>query len=120
MPVYLCPRSKNIVSSPPFLAPVFMKKAKNYRSKFSGGSSHGRSHLKGPERYKLSEMNHDKSVLASANHSKAGDGSEENILPGNIMKSVTYSVQVDDGAEGKSGKSDMTRPRKRDLRDSDL
>ncbi|CCF46582.1 ATP synthase F0 [Colletotrichum higginsianum] len=110
----------NIVSSLPFLAPVFMKKAKNYRSKYSGGSSHGRSHLKGAERYKLSEINHDKSVFASANHSKAGNGSEENILPGNIMKSVTYSVQVDDGAEAKSGKSDMTGPRKRDSRDSGL
>ncbi|WYZ46639.1 hypothetical protein EsH8_IX_000864 [Colletotrichum jinshuiense] len=102
----------NIVSSLPFLAPVFMKKAKNYRSKYSGGSSHGRSHLKGGERYKLSEMNHDKSVFASANHSKGDNGSEENILPGNIMKSVTYSVEVDDKVGGKS------TPRRRDSKDS--
>ncbi|GKT66888.1 integral membrane protein [Colletotrichum tofieldiae] len=110
----------NIVSSLPFLAPVCMKKAKNYRSKYSGGSSHGRSHLKGGERYKLSEINHDKSVFASANHSKGDNGSEENILPGNIMKSVTYSVQVDDRAEAKSGKSTESGPRRRDSRDSDL
>ncbi|GKT49649.1 uncharacterized protein ColSpa_09830 [Colletotrichum spaethianum] len=110
----------NIVSSLPFLAPVFMKKVKNYRYKYSGGSSHGRSHLNGPEHYKLSEINHNKSVFASANHSKASNGSEENILLGNIIKSVTYSVQVDDRAEAKSGKSDITRPQKRDSRDSDL
>ncbi|TDZ32434.1 Satratoxin biosynthesis SC1 cluster protein 4 [Colletotrichum spinosum] len=102
----------NIVSSLPFLAPVCMKKAKNYRSKYSGGSSHGRSGIKGAERYKLSDMNHGKSVFASANHSKGDNGSEENILPGNIIKSVTYSVQVDDTADAKT-------PRRRDSRESD-
>ncbi|KAI3542611.1 [Colletotrichum costaricense] len=112
----------NIVSSLPFLAPVCMKKAKNYRSKYSGGSSHGRSHLKGAERYKLSEMNHDKSVFASANHSKGDNGSEENILPGNIMKSVTYSVQVDDRVDSKPGMHGGISggTRRRDSRDSDV
>ncbi|KAL0932841.1 uncharacterized protein CTRU02_211804 [Colletotrichum truncatum] len=103
----------NIVSSLPFLAPVCMKKAKNYRSKYSGGSSHGRSGLKGAERYKLSDINNDKSVFASANHDKGDNGSEENILPGNIMKSVTYSVQVADRPDAKSS------TRRRDSRDSD-
>ncbi|KAI8163745.1 Satratoxin biosynthesis SC1 cluster protein 4 [Colletotrichum sp. SAR 10_70] len=102
----------NIVSSLPFLAPVCMKKAKDYRSKYSGGSSHGRSGMKHAERYKLSDMNHDKSVFASANHSKGDNGSEENILPGNIMKSVTYSVQVDDRVQGKGS------TRRRDSKDS--
>ncbi|GKT46113.1 satratoxin biosynthesis SC1 cluster protein 4 [Colletotrichum spaethianum] len=110
----------NIVSSLPFLAPVCMKKAKNYRSKYSGGSSHGRSHLKGSERYKLSEINHDKSVFASANHSKGDNGSEENILPGNIIKSVTYSVQVDDKVEATTGKFTTSGPQRRYSRDSDL
>lgn len=89
-----------------------MKKAKDYRSKYSGGSSHGRSGMKHAERYKLSDMNHDKSVFASANHSKGDNGSEENILPGNIMKSVTYSVQVDDRVQGKGS------TRRRDSKDS--
>ncbi|KAL3291181.1 ATP synthase F0 [Colletotrichum asianum] len=102
----------NIVSSLPFLAPVCMRKAKDYRSRYSGGSSHGRSGMKHAERYKLSDMNHDKSVFASANHSKGDNGSEENILPGNIMKSVTYSVQVDDRVQGKGS------TRRRDSKDS--
>ncbi|KAK2038392.1 ATP synthase F0 [Colletotrichum somersetense] len=107
----------NIVSSLPFLAPVFMKKAKNYRSKYSGGSSHGRVQLKGGERYKLSEVNHNKSVFASTSNSKNDNGSEENILPGNIIKSMTYSVRVEDNIEEKPGKSE---PRRRDSRYSGL
>ncbi|KAJ3940024.1 uncharacterized protein N0V96_010020 [Colletotrichum fioriniae] len=76
----------------------------------------------GRERYKLSEMNHDKSVFASANHSKGDNGSEENILPGNIMKSVTYSVQVDDRVDSKSGVHGgiSSGTRRRDSRDSDV
>ncbi|KAK1961162.1 ATP synthase F0 [Colletotrichum sublineola] len=107
----------NIVSSLPFLAPVCMKKAKNYRSKYSGGSSHGRGHMKAGERYKLSELNNNKSVFASTGHSKPDNDSEENILPGNIIKSMTYSVRVEDKLEDKAGKSGT---RRRDSRDSDL
>ncbi|KAF6826507.1 integral membrane protein [Colletotrichum plurivorum] len=111
----------NIVSSLPFLAPVFVKKARNYRSKYSGGgSSHGRSGLKHSERYKLTDVNHDKSVFASASHSKVdNNGSEENILPGNIMKSVTYSVQVDEnGAAGGGAGVGSGGARRRESKDS--
>ncbi|KAK1579297.1 [Colletotrichum navitas] len=107
----------NIVSSLPFLAPVCMRKAKNYRSKYSGGSSHGRGQMQGGERYKLSEVNNNKSVFASTSNNKGGNDSEENILPGNIVKSMTYSVRVEERMNDKSGKSG---PRRRDSRDSDL
>lgn len=56
--------------------------------------------MNGGERYKLSDMSRGKSVFASASHSKSKDGSEENILPGNIMISVTYGVQADTRLEG--------------------
>ncbi|GJN71935.1 hypothetical protein PLICBS_006006 [Purpureocillium lilacinum] len=93
----------NMVSSLPFLAPVFMKKAREYRSKHSGqgyGSSHRMSRSRGHkngDHYQLSDVSNDKSVFASTNKS----GSEENILQqGAIVKSVTYSVQVDEEADG--------------------
>src|SRR5690625_1330196 len=92
-----------MVSSLPFLAPVFMKKAREYRSKHSGqgyGSSHRMSRSRGHkngDHYQLSDVSNDKSVFASTNKS----GSEENILQqGAIVKSVTYSVQVDEEADG--------------------
>lgn len=101
-------RNQNIVSSLPFLAPVFWKKAKGYRSKMSGGSngygsSNGRTRsraFKNGDVYKLSEVGHDKGAFATSSTTKSG--SEENILQGNgqkghtILKSVTYTVQVDE------------------------
>ncbi|KND90633.1 hypothetical protein TOPH_04733 [Tolypocladium ophioglossoides CBS 100239] len=98
----------NMVSSLPFLAPVCMRKARDYHTKHSGngyGSSHGMSGgrgLKTGEHYKLSDVSNDKSAFVSANKS----GSEENILQNNtILKSVTYTVQVDEGkASGKASR----------------
>lgn len=97
----------NMVSSLPFLAPVFIKKAKNYRSKHSGNgygsNSNSRNHgIKVKEAYKLSDVSNDKSAFASANHTS---GSEENILQNNhsILKSVTYSVRVDDEGDDRLG-----------------
>ena len=90
-----------MVSSLPFLAPVCMKKARDYRSKYSGkaygsGASHSRG-LKNSDHYQLSDVSHDKSAFVSTNKS----GSEENILQNNaIMKSVTYTVHVDDDKTG--------------------
>ncbi|OTA03472.1 PTH11-like G-protein-coupled receptor [Trichoderma parareesei] len=100
----------NMVSSLPFLAPVFMRKAKEYRTKnsYNHGSSHQNSRG-GPkgEHIKLSDVTNsrdqdkDKSVILSTGKSS----SEENILQGaGIMKSVTYSVRVDD---------DSNQPRRR-------
>lgn len=92
----------NMVSSLPFLAPVCLRKAKDYRSKHSkyayGSNNNSKNRGMKNEAYKLSDRSQDKSAFASANH---GSGSEENILGKNnaIMKSVTYSVRVDDDDE---------------------
>lgn len=98
-----------MVSSLPFLAPVFLRKAKEYRTKnsYNNGSSHQNSRG-GPkgEHFKLSDVSNsrdhdnDKSGLSGGKSS-----SEENILQGaGIMKSITYSVRVDE---------DRNQPRRR-------
>lgn len=103
---------QNVVSSLPFLAPIFLRKAKEYTSKYSGSAnkygSGARNKLggKSADAYKLSST-------ASSQKHKGGSGgtfataqaqstgSEENILrtPSTddhaIVKSVTYSVRVD-------------------------
>jgi hypothetical protein len=95
-----------MVSSLPFLAPVCIKKAKKYRTKASNngyGSAGSRNRaLKAGEAYKLTDVSNDKSAFASANHTS---GSEENILQNNhsIMKSVTYSVRVEDDPDDRLG-----------------
>ncbi|KAK3897651.1 hypothetical protein C8A05DRAFT_38780 [Staphylotrichum tortipilum] len=94
----------NVVSSLPFLAPIFLRKAKEYTSKYSGGSGGGhygsgaRKLGKSSDGYKLSSVSSQrKGTFASAQ--VASTTSEENILrtsPDNtIVKSVTYSVRVD-------------------------
>lgn len=98
--------SQNMVSSLPFLAPVCMKKARDYRSKYSGsnGSSRGISRSRGrknAEHYKLSDVSNDKSVFGPS--SKSRSPGEEHILHHDngtahghsIVKSITYTVQVD-------------------------
>ncbi|KAG6000315.1 hypothetical protein E4U21_005609 [Claviceps maximensis] len=91
----------NMVSSLPFLAPVCMKKAKDYKSKYSGGSGiasknkHRRSsHLPHiGQHYKLSEFSSDKSAFHSVDKSASREAILEN--GGAIKKTVTYSVRVD-------------------------
>ncbi|KAL6415701.1 integral membrane protein [Ilyonectria robusta] len=93
----------NMVSSLPFLAPIFVKKAKQYRSKHSDdyAAPSGRSRSRGlkSDHYKLKDMSHgkDDAVFHSATD-KSRSGSEENILRENkgIVKSMTYTVQVED------------------------
>lgn len=91
--------SQNIVSSLPFLAPVFLRKAKGYRSKngASYGNTGSRNFGKSGDRYKLSSLGNKPEPFATANER---GNSEENILstcPNNsIIKSVTYTVQIDD------------------------
>ena len=101
-----------MVSSLPFLAPVFVRKAKEYRYKHSNGygssATDGNKRnraLMGGEHYKLGSM--------SRSNTRGGIGtnvtnitakmsaSEENILAGDssIIKSVTYTVQVSDDEE---------------------
>ncbi len=94
-----------MVSSLPFLAPIFLRKAKEYTSKYSGGSGNNygsgaaRKVGKASDGYKLSSVSssHRKGTFATVKG--ASTGSEENILktsPENtIVKSVTYSVRVD-------------------------
>ncbi|TQV97715.1 hypothetical protein V2A60_006552 [Cordyceps javanica] len=98
----------NMVSSLPFLAPVCLRKAKDYRSKHSkyayGSNSNSKGRgpgggINGSEAYKLTDVSHDRSAFAaSQTHASS---SEENILQKNnaIMKSVTYSVRVEDDDE---------------------
>lgn len=97
-----------MVSSLPFLAPIFLRKAKRFTTKYSGsGNNYGsgaRKIGKSGEAYKLSSISSQvKGTFATAQGQSNGNGSEENILkastenaPENtIMKSVTYSVRVD-------------------------
>lgn len=81
-----------------------MRKAKEYRSKQSGGysgSSGERSRSRGfrfkgqNDRYQLSNLSGGKDGMFSGSRTTEKSGSEENILKGNIVKSVTYSVQID-------------------------
>ncbi|KAJ4287041.1 hypothetical protein N0V88_007806 [Collariella sp. IMI 366227] len=90
----------NVVSSLPFLAPIFLRKAKEYTTKYSGsGHQYGSgAHKlgKSADAYKLSSLaSQRKGTFTTAQGPNAG--SEENILntsPENsIMKSVTYSVR---------------------------
>ncbi|KAH6612264.1 hypothetical protein B0J18DRAFT_77496 [Chaetomium sp. MPI-SDFR-AT-0129] len=100
----------NVVSSLPFLAPIFLRKAKQYRTKYAGGSANaygsgGRKMGKSNEAYKLSSIHSSQHKGGGTFATAQGQstGSEENILkssteqaPENtIMKSVTYSVRVD-------------------------
>ncbi|CZS85689.1 unnamed protein product [Fusarium graminearum] len=86
----------NIVSSLPFLAPIFIKRAKQYRSKPSSHNTPSRSKRLGSNGYKLKDLSHtgkkDHSTFTSVENS-----SQENILntTGGIVKSVTYTVEVD-------------------------
>lgn len=96
----------NVVSSLPFLAPIFLRKAKRFTTKYSGSANNygsgARKIGKSGEAYKLSSISSQvKGTFATAQGQSTG--SEENILkastenaPENtIMKSVTYSVRVD-------------------------
>ncbi|RDA93766.1 hypothetical protein CP533_0277 [Ophiocordyceps camponoti-saundersi (nom. inval.)] len=104
----------NMVSSLPFLAPVCMKKAKDYRSKYSGGGSGGSSHglsrsrgRKNTERFKLSDVSNDKTAFALSSKSKSASEDDIIISEGtttdktnhhSIVKSITYTVHVGDDA----------------------
>lgn len=94
----------NMVSSLPFLAPVFLRKAKEYRSKQSSSDNKSGRLGASKERYKLSKLGQGEGVFASA--ATGQSTSEENILKDSlehsIVKSVTYSVRIDDqSVEGK-------------------
>ncbi|KAG5996482.1 hypothetical protein E4U52_006552 [Claviceps spartinae] len=99
----------NMVSSLPFLAPVFLKKARDYKSKYSAAYGSGSKNrqkrsrslaLRNGEHYKLSEFSSDKSAFRSVDTSEIRDAMLENGAA--ILKSVTYSVRVDDGNDAKS------------------
>lgn len=88
-----------MVSSLPYLAPIFIRKAKNYRSKHSDEyntpSRRGRSGgIKGSH-YRLNDLSHEQEGGVITAAPKRND-SEENILSssGGIVKSLTYDVNV--------------------------
>ncbi|KAK1765295.1 integral membrane protein [Phialemonium atrogriseum] len=88
----------NMVSSLPFLAPAFMRRANEYVSNSKGESRERSRHLGagGSQAYKLSSVNRC-TAFVSGHH----NDSDENILvvqqPDNsIIKSVTYTVRVED------------------------
>jgi hypothetical protein len=96
------------VSSLPFLAPIFLRKAREYTSKYSGGSGNGygssgnggRTRGKSNEGYMLGSISSKrKGTFASAKATNHDTGSEENILEipkdRGIVKSITYTVHVD-------------------------
>ncbi|KAL2142537.1 hypothetical protein VTI28DRAFT_1040 [Corynascus sepedonium] len=105
----------NMVSSLPFLAPIFLRRAKEYASKYSGsGNQYGSGGRSGGRLGKVSDVYKLSSVTSSSQRKGGGTfatvqgqsvGSEENILKsstdgvapenGTIMKSVTYSVRVE-------------------------
>ncbi|KAF5013339.1 hypothetical protein FDECE_642 [Fusarium decemcellulare] len=97
----------NMVSSLPFLAPLFLRKAKQYRSKHSDerydGTPSGRSRSRGfksSNAYKLKDMSRGRNTAVfSSAANKSRSGSEENILQGSsgIVKSVTYAVESEAG-----------------------
>ncbi|KEY69900.1 hypothetical protein S7711_09002 [Stachybotrys chartarum IBT 7711] len=98
----------NMVSSLPFLAPVIFKKARGYRyrSKPTSGGDYGGSNNRAPRasNYKMGRLSHHASVNGPGGDSdRTRTASEENILqPGAILKSVTYTVHVDDNVDGSS------------------
>ena len=108
--------SQNMVSSLPFLAPVFIRKAKHYRSKQSDGYDSGRIGYKfgssKADHYKLESISGDSN--SKFKRMDRQNSSEENmILNGvpedSIMKSVTYSVKVDEEARPRSSRSAKAR-----------
>ncbi|KAI5467652.1 hypothetical protein BGZ63DRAFT_32648 [Mariannaea sp. PMI_226] len=92
----------NMVSSLPYLAPIFIRKAKNYRTKHSddyntpGGA--GRSGAIKGSHYRLDDLSQDQDRGVISTTPKSRSDSEENILPikGGIVKSLTYAVNVHD------------------------
>lgn len=107
------------MSSLPFLAPIFLRKAREMTGKYSSGSGSGGNGRYGApggklggksgDGYKLGSLSgsdHRKGTFASAkgNNTHYETGSEENILAqspdGAIMKSVTYSVHVAEDRRG--------------------
>ena len=99
-----------MVSSLPFLAPVFLRKAKEYRSKQSSSDNKSGRLGGSKERYKLSKIGQSEGVFASVTGKST---SEENILNDSsldhsILKSVTYSVRVDDKSIDRKPSGDST------------
>ncbi|KAG6032366.1 hypothetical protein E4U41_007229 [Claviceps citrina] len=98
----------NMVSCLPFLAPVCMRKAKDYRSRYSAGyvaskskQSRGQA-LREAQHYKLSGLSKDQSGSHSVNTWESREAILDN---GAILKSVTYSVRIDHNSNPSPGMS---------------
>lgn len=71
-----------------------MKDARRNRSKYSGGSDKNLASSQGVrngEQYNLSDVRADNSAFSSGNES----GSETNVPTRGIMKSISFSIEVD-------------------------
>lgn len=93
---------QNMISSLPFLAPVFMRKVKEYRSersKYGYGSNPGNSggHTDGGQSHALGYIKNKKGTFASSSSptSSRTDDAPAKQNTG-IFKSVTYTVSVED------------------------
>ena len=117
-----------MVSSLPFLAPVFVRKAKEYRSKMSkdsrgygsssdgAGNNRGNGGSRGPrEMYKMGSRTGGAKAGYSVKVTETDpNSSEELVLQGsygdhNILKSVSYSVRVDEEAARTGSKAGYRR-----------
>ncbi|KAJ4254008.1 hypothetical protein NW762_010411 [Fusarium torreyae] len=102
----------NIVSSLPFLAPIFLRRARQYRSKPSEEYNNTPSRSRGlrSNGYKLKDLSHHgkaNTAVFTSVAKESRNGSEDNILdPSGIMKSVTYTVEVDQATKSKGGESE--------------
>ena len=87
--------SQNIVSSLPFLAPVFVRKAKEYRSKQSSGYGSSKEHpwsrgKKSTEHYKLGELSQDKDM--SGIETIDPFDSQENIVQNEVGAKKVFNL----------------------------
>lgn len=92
--------SQNMVSSLPFLAPICMRKARDYRSKNSSGrytsSSDSRKRgFRGGDGYKLNDLSSDKSLFASNAASTASQ-----VAPNDDSPGVMENAQAREKSEG--------------------
>lgn len=87
-----------MISSLPFLAPVFMRKVKEYRterSKYGYGSNQGNSRNTDGQSHALEYIKNKKGVSASSSSPTSSRTDDANRQNG-IFKSVTYTVSVED------------------------
>ena len=100
------------MSSLPFLAPIFLRRARQYRSEPSEEYNNTPSRSRGlrSNGYKLKDLSHHgkaNTAVFTSVAKESRNGSDDNILePSGIMKSVTYTGEVDQATKSKGGESE--------------